>query len=449
VRQRTPHGLLYSIGNFGTSLSSFAVSTYMGYFYIALVGLPPRWVGWGLFAFSWWNAFNDPVAGWLSDRTRTRWGRRVPYIAVLTLPLAVSFAAVWAPPLATGRPASLFIYMLLAVTINDLLYTLVAINLAALFPEMFATLASRARVNGWRQIMSLGGMIVGVVLAPLIAERYGWPVMGAILGGVLAAALLLSLRGSREHRAYAQLRESRLRWSVGSALRHRAFLIVLGIGFLIRLALTTVNATMPFYASYVLGTGTRGAAWLLGATLLVALLAMQVWAGLLARWGVRRTLLVAQLAVGVAVLPLLVAQTLLAALATAALAGFSLAGLLITPEVLLAEVIDADHVRTGQRHEGMYFGLSNFANRLPNVLQAVGVGEMLTLVGFDATLAVQPPEVILGLRVLIGGVPLVALTLAALLTWVYPLHGARLAEVRERVTVLRGAIEGDERGANS
>ena len=97
----------------------------------------------------------------------------------------------------------------------------------------------------------------------------------------------------------------------------------------------------------------------------------------------------------------------------------------------------------------MYFGLGNFVNRLPNVLQAVGVGEMLTLAGFDVGLTVQPPGVLLGLRVLIGGVPLLALIMAALLTWVYPLHGARLAEVREQVAVLRGAVEEGERSLGS
>ena len=442
MRKRTPHGLLYSVANFSNSLTSFVVSTYVGFFYIALMGLPPRWVGWGLFAFSWWNALNDPLAGWLSDHTHTRWGRRIPYIATLTLPLAISFAAIWSPPSAANRLMPLFIYMMLAVTINDLLYTLVSLNVTALFPEMFPTLTERARVNSWRQIMSLAGMLVGVVVAPLVAEWFGWPIMGWLFGAVVAIGLFISLAGSREHRAYAQASQPRLLAALRSALRHKAFLVFLGINFLIRLALTTLTATMPFYASYVLGLGTSGTAWLLGTALAVAVLAMRVWAHLLSRWGARLTIMVAQVTVGVSILPFLMVHDLPTAIFTAGLAGVNLAGLMITPEVLLAEVIDADHVHTGQRHEGMYFGVGNFVNRLPNVIQSVGIGEMLTLAGYNARLAVQPPAVILGLRVLIGLVPAVALALAVLLTWLYPLRGEQLAQVKAQVAILRAEAEG-------
>jgi GPH family glycoside/pentoside/hexuronide:cation symporter len=222
--------------------------------------------------------------------------------------------------------------------------------------------------------------------------------------------------------------------------------IYLGIGFLIRLALTTLNSTMPFYASYVLGLGTTGASWLLGVALGAALLAMRPWAWLLARWGARRTALIAELLVAAAVLPFLFLRDWPSALAAAALAGINLAGLQVTPDVLLAEVVDADHVYTGQRHEGIYFGVGNFVNRLPNVLQAAGIGEMLTLAGFSAGLTTQPPAVTVGLRLLIGGVPALALGLAALLTWLYPLHGARLAQIKAQVAVLRAAAEGLEGG---
>jgi glycoside/pentoside/hexuronide:cation symporter, GPH family len=435
-------GFLYSLANLGTSLSSFVVSTYVGYFYIAVIGLPPRWVGWGLFLFSWWNALNDPLVGWLSDRTRTRWGRRVPYIALLALPLALTFAAIWRPP--AGGRVGIAGYMLGVITVNDLLYSMVALNAVALLPEMFPVLKERAAANGWRQAMGLAGMLLGAAAAPVIAERLGWGVTGLMLGAVVWLSLTISLAGMREHRVYAQAPGPGLLQAYKGVLRRRPFLVFLGLSFLGRLALTTVTATVPFYAGYALGLGPRGAAWLLGSALLAAAIAMPLWVKVLAAWGARRTLFAAELLVGVALIPLLWAQGRVAAVVTCAAAGVAVAGLLITPDVMLADVVDADHVATGRRQEGAYFGLTNLVNRLPNVLQALFIGEMLTWLGFDAGLAAQPASVQLGLRALISLVPAAAMAMALLLTWLYPLHGPSLARVRAEVAVLRAQAESAE-----
>jgi Na+/melibiose symporter-like transporter len=127
-----------------------------------------------------------------------------------------------------------------------------------------------------------------------------------------------------------------------------------------------------------------------------------------------------------------------------AVVGLAIAGLLITPDVMLADLVDADHITTGRRQEGTYFGLTNFVNRLPNVLQALLIGEMLTCAGFDAGLAAQPGQVLAGLRALISLVPIAAMTLAPVLTRIYPLHGARLEGVRAEVAALRARTESAE-----
>jgi GPH family glycoside/pentoside/hexuronide:cation symporter len=151
--------------------------------------------------------------------------------------------------------------------------------------------------------------------------------------------------------------------------------------------------------------------------------------------------LAAQLLVGVALLPLLLARSREAAMIACAAAGFAIAGLLITPDVMLGDIVDADHVATGRRQEGTYFGLTNFVNRLPNVLQAVILGEMLTVTGFDASLMAQPEAVLSGMRGIISLAPAAALALALLLTWIYPLHGSRLASMQAEVAELRARTE--------
>lgn len=78
--------LFYSLGNAAGLLTYSTFNTFIQYFYTTVMGLPPEWVGRGWFAFGFWNAVNDPVAGWLSDRTATRWGRRRFFIGLLAIP---------------------------------------------------------------------------------------------------------------------------------------------------------------------------------------------------------------------------------------------------------------------------------------------------------------------------------------------------------------------------
>jgi GPH family glycoside/pentoside/hexuronide:cation symporter len=411
----------------------------VGFFYITQVGLPPRWVGWGLFAFSIWNALNDPLVGWLSDRTRTRWGRRVPYIALLSAPLAISFWWVWSPPDASRGAGAVFVFMFAAVAINDLLYTMVALNSAALLPEMFPGQRERAQVNGWRQIAGTLGMLVAVIAPPALAETMGWSRAGALLAVAIAAVLILSLFGMEEPKHYGEVRGPGPLASVRRIGDSRSGLIALGIGFLIRLALTTVTVAMPFYATYVLHLGAGGVSWIMGTALVVSLLTMQVWARTLAVRGARTTALMAQVLSGVCVLLFLAAASLVQALVAAVLVGACLAGLMIVPEVMLSDVVDEEHVRSGYRHEGVFFGAANLVNRLPNLVQSIGVGELLTASGFDAALTVQPDAVALGLRALVGLAPAVALFLGVALTSRYPLHGATLTQMRVRLMELHAA----------
>ncbi len=116
--------------------------------------------------------------------------------------------------------------------------------------------------------------------------------------------------------------------------------------------------------------------------------------------------------------------------------GIGLGGLLILLEVLIADVIDEDETRTGHRREGMYFGVNGFIIRLGVSLQAVVTGLVLNTSGYNAYAAVQPATAVIGIRFLIAGVPLVALVLALISIWLYPLHGAKLAAVKEAIANL-------------
>src|SRR3990172_11832215 len=115
--------ILYSGGSLGTALSLVAFNTYIQFYYVDQLGLSAYWFGIGWLVYGTWNAFNDPLAGFLSDNTRTRWGRRIPWIAGAFIPLGLFFYLLWVPPspLVEGKGVPLFIYFIGIVLVFDTL----------------------------------------------------------------------------------------------------------------------------------------------------------------------------------------------------------------------------------------------------------------------------------------------------------------------------------------
>lgn len=132
--------IAYGTGNLGQALFFNTVQAFLIFFYTDVVRLDPKLVGLA-FAISYgvWNAINDPLIGALSDRTRTRWGRRIPYIA-LGAPLTfLLFVLVWSPPLG-GSPLTnpshmgIFVYFAVIIALFDLANTATNVTYTAIFP---------------------------------------------------------------------------------------------------------------------------------------------------------------------------------------------------------------------------------------------------------------------------------------------------------------------------
>jgi len=132
--------MFYSAGALGTALTYLSFGTYIQFFYIDILGLKASLVGLGWSFYGIWNAVNDPLAGYLSDHTRTKWGRRIPWIATAFIPLGLFYYLLWVPPspLIEGGGIPLFFYFMGIVLIFDVLWTIVAMNWTSLFPEMIS-----------------------------------------------------------------------------------------------------------------------------------------------------------------------------------------------------------------------------------------------------------------------------------------------------------------------
>src|SRR3989339_979284 len=132
--------LAYSSGAVATALSYQAFTTYVIFFYVDGLKFPPYLAAIAILIYGIWNAINDPLMGYISDHTHSRWGRRVPYIAFGAIPFGLAYFLIWVPPFdSINQLGLLFTYFVLALCLFDGIYTMTVLNWAALFPEMFTT----------------------------------------------------------------------------------------------------------------------------------------------------------------------------------------------------------------------------------------------------------------------------------------------------------------------
>lgn len=449
--------ILYSSGSLAVALSYQAFSTYIQFLYIDVLGLRAAWVGFVWSVYGVWNAVNDPLAGYWSDKTQTRWGRRIPWIAALFIPLALTFYLLWVPPdgFVAGRGLSLLIYFLVFVLAFDLLWTIVVMNWTALFPEMVPDEKQRATVSGWRQVFSLIGLLVGVALPPVLAgeDWSGRGGMAMLLAGVTAVFFGLSLLGSKERREFQHDEPLPFKEAIRATITNRDFLYFLEMNLMVQFVFLALTSTVPFYAKYVLkiqsdlsvlGTtidvGTQNSIFL-GLTFIIALPAMPLWTYFARRWGAWRALRLCLITSAGTLLFFFWPTDFFSGLAVTMVFGISLAGLLMLTDLLIADVVDADELATGARREGLYFGMNGFIIRFAFTIQGIFTAVVLTWTGYIAPTETilypaQPDAAIWGIRTMIAGIPALALLAGYFLLSRYSLHGERLTAVQAQVATL-------------
>ncbi|HBQ96718.1 MAG: MFS transporter [Firmicutes bacterium] len=402
----------YALGNLGSNIFSQAFATFILFFYIDHLHAPLAGITIAMTIQSVWHAILNPIIGQISDRTRTRYGRRMPYIAALSIPLGVIFFLLW-HPIVPSRWLS--VYFLVMVLLFDLFYLSVVLNWTSLFPEMFQTISQRTQAQSPRQIVGVIALLIGVAAPPILYGHWGWSWMGAILGVIGTLGFLLSLHGSQE-RSLTALPSSRISltesWKLLTGFKgFRRFLLM---NFLVQLTLGLIPAVLPFYAKYVLHISHTVLSLLLASIFVTALIAITPWSHWIKRQGSHRGIRWAIVFLIIGLSPFFVPNNTGVFLA-AVLLGVGLGGFLVLADVLIAEAIDVDARLRDSRREGVFYGINGFILRLGVSVQSLLLYAVLHGTHFQpnrtgyAPMAVQD-----GFRVLISLIPMVLLVMAYL-----------------------------------
>lgn len=373
----------YAIGMFGTSIPINMLKTYAAIYYVDTLGLTTVQFGLILSIYTFIDALDNPIYGFLSDRTRTRWGRRRPWLVIATPLLVLFFIAFYSPP-AQMAATVLFGYCMLFYILTGTLDSVINANYGALFPELFRTDSERATTNALRQAFQLVAMIISIALTPVVTSALGYQ-LTAILYGLLGGAVILYMAlTSREVRIEQADEKPRLWDSIKSLLVNRKFWIAGLANAFYSAAMSLVLASMPFFVKYTLAIPDAQATILFASVLLIAIGCVTVWARLVRRFRLIPVWRAALATLAVAFIPLFFANSLVTAIAGSALVGFGFAGVITTMDLIGAKIMDEDTRKYKIRREGIISNALGFMNRLNGLFTGAAFYLVFALFGFES-----------------------------------------------------------------
>ena len=196
VRLTLGYKVIWGIAALGTSLISGIYAALLPIFYQDYLGLQARWIATASLVYAVWNAVNDPLFGYVTDSTRSKWGRRIPYMRYTAPFLALTFVLVWLAPAQAGQQ-SIFWWMLVTMLLYDTAYTMIGLVYSALLPEVTESDAERNGLQISSSLFGLLGMILGFVIPDMFRPKAGaspsfLPLqISMIVVGVVSATLIV------------------------------------------------------------------------------------------------------------------------------------------------------------------------------------------------------------------------------------------------------------------
>lgn len=459
--------ILYGSGDLGISSMGMMRAIFYALYLTDVVGLEPRLASFGALVGILWDAINDPVVGILSDRLRTRWGRRRPFLLWFAIPFGISFITLWSAPNWDSQ-ISLLIYVTLSFMLADTLQTLIAVPFLSLTPELTADYDERTTLTSFRSFFQLIGALSVVVAAPAIVDvvlasggtqQQGFMLVGAIFGGIGAIPLLLIGIFVREKSTTVQTEAIPFRETLQAAWQNIPFRYMVGIHVLNWSAMDMIVVVFPYFLLYWVAEGNQLASIRLfgselayesaffGILMSVCILCIPFWRWM-ARWRNKREAYMLGMSFWVVVQLMIFAiqpGDTAYLLTLAALAGIGVSAAYTLPDSMFADVIEWDELRTRRRQEGIFYGIRTLIRKLTGALIIFITLQVLGWSGY-----ISPPEGILQyaqadsvlrmIRLLVSPFGATVLCGTIILAWLFPLSREKYARIQKLLEQRRARL---------
>jgi len=373
----------FSLGMFAMMVPSQAFSSFYIFFYVDQLGLGIGLASLARTVFLIWDAVNNPLMGYWSDRTKTRIGRRRPWVFGAIPLFMLAFVLVFSPPEGLGQNG-LFTWFLITLILYEAVATVLWVNYGALFPELFRGDRLRAKASAVQQGYQVVALLIGTAVTPILYDAMGFSNMAILYAVLFGAFMFICMMSVREQEAYREAEPLPLGAAFRETLRNKKFWVFNISNSFAQTVNGLISSTIPFYAKYVLKIPDDQVSLLLASVFVSVIPLVFVWYRIIRSMDGVKAWRLSLAIYGLSVIPLWFGFNLVSGILAGIGVGFGLAGFLVTPAVVSGSIIDEDAQRTGLRREGIYTSVSGFITRSSGLISALAFWVVGIIFGYES-----------------------------------------------------------------
>ncbi|NTU75660.1 MAG: MFS transporter, partial [Anaerolineaceae bacterium] len=407
------------------------------YYFTIYRGLSNEYAAIVWLVFGIWNAVNDPLFGYISDRTKSKLGRRIPYIRFGAPIYFLAFISLWINWPGSGQTL-MFVEMLLFLFVFDALYTAIASAIYVMPFEMAVSNKARSKIFLWKliaMVFSTAAPMAAPFLQPKVGEdATPFRLIMIVLGLVMSAIVFVSTYFYKENGFQQDEEQYGFVKSFIECFKNLSFIVFEVISFTVLFVQTDLTLGLNYYFNEFPVSPIP-----LYAALPVGIICgILLWLKKREDWGIKKCLMVMfpSFALGCLMIVFFGSSTIGATIAFFLIGiGFS-GGMYLVP-IMFGDVMDMDEHRTGLRREGMYAGVNSFITKPAISIAQSAFLWIITAYGYDKlAIGSQTAAAKTGVLIAWALIPALLLLVSLGVMFFYPLAGKEWAQIKNKLALI-------------
>lgn len=439
--------LAYGSTDFGFAFTDSAIAVVYMIFLTNVIGLSLEAVFIITLVRMTWDYINDPIIGFLTDRTRSRWGRRRPYLLFGVIPYGIAFTMLWWQPPIQAELGQI-IYYAAAWLIYDTILTLVSMPYFALTPELTQDYDERTSLTSYRMAFSIIGSLVAYtawlgLIGPRSPENSGHIfAMASIFGALSALPMLFTFFATHEKQAYVEQDRPSLHESLKAARTNRPFLFAAGIFLFTWTAISIIEPTLLYFLKYRMNLPDDTADIVAGTVFISALVVLPFWLWISKKTDKRKSYIAGMIFFSAVMCTLIFISPTLGfpiVIILAALAGVGVSAVHVLTWAMIPDAVEVDELNSGHRHEGIFYALVTLFRKISASVAVSLIPLVWKWSGYVADAPQQEESAITAIRIMVGPVPSLFLLGGIIFAVFYPLTRQAHEETRAKIAARSSA----------